>query len=331
MHSYLIDWLQCPACRGQLQWTVEIQVSDRIETAEARCAACQAMYPVREGIGLFLTPDLPREDLWQQVDNRLLQYLNDHPEIEHALMHTPLNELNPADQFFRASVLEQRGDYTAAKAIEEQATQGLYTPEYRQCWQEQVDFVLAQAAASSEPIVDLASGRGYLVEQMIHATTVPIIVTDFSPIILRRNKASWQTTNLYHRISLLAFDARRTPFKDGMVKTMTTNVGLPNIENPGNLFRELRRILTGKFWAISHFYPENDGNVDIIQAFKLGEHLYREQAIAKIVEADFQVTIAANCHCQAQPTPQGKILAGMAIDGLPQVATNLEWCVLMIT
>ncbi len=71
MHSYLIEMLECPVCHGELAWTVTERRGNRIEKAEAHCVACAATYPVREGIGLFLTPDLPRNDLWEQVDSQL--------------------------------------------------------------------------------------------------------------------------------------------------------------------------------------------------------------------------------------------------------------------
>jgi hypothetical protein len=39
---------------------------------------------------------------------------------------------------------------------------------------------------------------------------------------------------------------------------MTTNVGLANIENPGDLLSELKRIISWTLLAVSHFYPESD-------------------------------------------------------------------------
>ncbi len=57
----------CPACHGTLKWNIMEQRVVRIEAAEALCTACGAVYPVREGIGLFLTPDLPRNDLWESL------------------------------------------------------------------------------------------------------------------------------------------------------------------------------------------------------------------------------------------------------------------------
>ena len=134
MHTYLIEMLECPACHGELGWNIVERQGERIAAAEATCKACAAIYPVRDGIGLFLTPDLPRNDLWEQVDSRLVQHLRERPELERQLLETPLDNLTPADQFFRALALEAREDYREARIAEETANRGLYTPEYAACW-----------------------------------------------------------------------------------------------------------------------------------------------------------------------------------------------------
>ena len=64
MHTYLIEMLECPVCHDKLEWTINERGEGRIEAAEARCSGCDAAYPVRDGIGLFLTPELPRNDMW---------------------------------------------------------------------------------------------------------------------------------------------------------------------------------------------------------------------------------------------------------------------------
>jgi uncharacterized protein YbaR (Trm112 family) len=258
MHTYLIDRLECPACHGGLDWNIGERHQDRITAAEATCQACAAIYPVRDGIGLFLTPDLARHDLWEQVDSGLVQHLRAHPELERQLLDPPLDSLAPADQFFRALALEARGNFADARIAEETASRDLYTPEYMACWGREVDYVVEQLSTAEGPIVDLASGRGYLVEKLVRALKRPVVATDFRPAVLRRDRRALESSGLYDRVSLLAFDARRTPFKDGSVAALTTNLGLPNIEEPGGLLKELRRIVADAFLAISHFYPEED-------------------------------------------------------------------------
>ncbi len=330
MQTYLINQLLCPACHGDLSWEITDRSDDRITQAEARCSACGAAYPVKEGIGIFLTPDLPQRDLWDQVDNSLLNHLKAHPEVEAALMTPKLKSLNPADQFYRAMVLEARGDFSGAKFTEQIALRGMYSLDHRACQDQQLAYLVRELAEGEGPIVDLASGRGYLVEALLARTRRPIVVTDFSPTVLRRNQRYLKTAGLSERVSLLAFDARRTPFKARAVETLTTNQGLPNIEAPGELLAELRRVVAGTFYAISHFYPEDDvPNRQALAAFNLEQLLYERSALAVFEGAGWKVRVENRCTAPAHPTPLGEVIAGAVIDGLPVEETTLDWCVLV--
>ena len=330
MYPYLIEMLECPACHHGLTWQIIEQNKTRIETAEAICNNCQASYPVREGIGLFLTPDLPRNDLWDQVDSGLVKYLRQHPDLEQQLLETPLHDLNPADQFFRALMLESKGKFTEAKEAVDTAFRGLYTPDYNECWASQVAYLLEELPNTEGPIIDLASGRGYLVEKIIRQTERQVVATDFSPAILRRNRKYFEYFGLYEQISLLCFDARRTPFKDGVVQILTTNLGLPNIENPAHLVKELRRIVGKSLLAISHFFSETDtNNAETIKKLGLGTMLYKSSALSQFAKAGWPVELSNICLGQAHPTPASVILEGTKIDGLPAASTQLEWALLV--
>jgi len=331
MHTYLIDLLECPSCHGPLAWEVEEQVADRIESAQIRCQACAAGYFVRDGIGVFLLPDLPRNDLWEQGIGQLTSYLQEHPEVERDLMEPPVQSLAPADQFFRALVLEERGDYAAAKAVDEAARSGLYTADYAACLESQMAFVVDNLGSAEGPILDLASGRGSLVERLLRRLDQPVIASDFSLRVLRRNRGWLKSAGLLDRVSLLAFDARKTPFKDGAVPCMTTNQGLANIEEPGALLAELKRITAGSFLAIAHGYPEDDReNVEAIRQMGLDERMLNLSAAGRLfAAAGWRVEVANRCAGRAEPTPAGVILEGARIDALPAVATTLEWCVLL--
>jgi uncharacterized protein YbaR (Trm112 family) len=160
MQAYLLEWFECPRCQHKLDMEIEERNIDHIEQAQARCAGCGTAYPVREGIGIFLTPNLPRNALWEQVESQLGAYLRDPPELERRLMDPPVEELSPTDQQFRAQLLEEQGEFAKARQAEELAMQNLYTPVYNRCWQSQVEYTLELTAAREGPIVDLASRRG---------------------------------------------------------------------------------------------------------------------------------------------------------------------------
>lgn len=328
MHTYLTDMLECPTCHGVLRWDIVEERGDRIETGTATCQECSVAYPIREGIGIFLTPDLSRKDLWEQVDSQLMLYLREHPDLERKLMDVPIDTLGAADLSYRAMVLEERGEFQQAKELEELAEEGIYTAEYRTCWQSQIEYVLDQVAGSGGPIIDLASGRGYLVDKMAQRLERLIVATDFSPRVLRRDRRWLEAMGLYAKVSLLAFDARRTPFRTKAIEVLTTNVGLPNIEEPGSLLRELRRVVGGRFLAITHFYPEKDD----VNGRALRENglltLFRARAKESFALAGWETEIVNVCRGQARPTPTSHVFEGAGIDGFPLAETVLEWCVI---
>lgn len=332
MHSYLLEMLECPICHGHLHWSITKRNGDRIETGEAICATCNANYPIREEIGIFLTPDLPRNDLWEQTSSQLTQYLQQNPEIEHQLLNVPLETLAPADQFYRSLVLDEQGDFKNAKEARELSFKGLYTEEYLECWNRQLNYVLDKLAVFDGPIVDIASGQGYLVEKIARTLSRPVIATDFSLSVLRRNRLRLKYFGLYDHISLLAFDARHTPFKKDSIKTITTNLGLSNIQEPKELLQELRRINNKRFISISHFYSEAD-EPNISEARKLGidSLVIKDKMLSYFAETGWEVKLENECTGKAMPTPQSVIFEGASIDLFPVNDTMLKWGVLIVS
>jgi uncharacterized protein YbaR (Trm112 family) len=196
MYAYLMDMLECPVCHGTLRWDVTEETEDRIETGMATCLQCSAAYPICEGIGIFLTSHLPRTDSWEQVESQLMLYLREHPDLERDLVDVTTDTLGRTDLAYRAMVLEERKEFQRSKALDELAEKGIDTAEYRACWQSQVEYVLEQVAGIKGPIIDLASGRGDLVEEMAQRLDRPIVATDFSPHILRRDRKRLEARGL---------------------------------------------------------------------------------------------------------------------------------------
>jgi uncharacterized protein YbaR (Trm112 family) len=329
VHTYLVDMLQCPACHGELAWDITDRSPDRIKTGSARCTACDTIYPIQEGIGVFLAPDQQREGMWEQ-ESRQVRYVREHPEVERQLLESPLEALNPADQFFRAHVLEAQGKYTEARTAWERSQEGLYTAEARSAMGSQLDRVVELLPASDSPIVDLASGRCYGVEHILRAHQRPIVATDISLPVLRRDRGYLSFWGLYKWTSLLAFDARRTPFRDGAVETMTTFVGISSVQEPGDILSELRRVVSGTLLAISVFHPPEDKvHAPVIREAGLESTIYRAPALEAFAAAGWRVEVVNARTATVRPTPRGVLLEGFQVDGFPLAETTQESCVLV--
>lgn len=57
MKRDLMEILCCPVCKGDLTLTEKRVEADEIVDGELRCAACQVVYPIEEGIPNLLPPD----------------------------------------------------------------------------------------------------------------------------------------------------------------------------------------------------------------------------------------------------------------------------------
>ena len=278
---------------------------------------------------LIVLVDLDRNDLWESGGSTLLRYLEEHPEVERRLMESPIDELNGADQFYRAGVLDLRGHYAEARELERLAHLSVYTPEYQAATQQQIESTLQLLAAHTGPIFDLASGRGGLALRMLEHLPNPVVMTDFSLRVLREDRRRLIALGLYDRVSLLAFDARRTPFRDGAVGLMTTYAGLGNIEQPGSLLRELRRAVSGRFLALSFFCPEDDqANGDLLRQAGMEQMLFRRLALQHFAEAGWQVSVRGAIEARVAPTPRSALIPNATVDGFPVAETVLEFCLL---
>lgn len=329
MKDAIREVLVCPACHGALRWMIDERNGDDIEVATARCSACGVNYPVREGIGGFLTPDLPRNDLWEDAEGWLASSLREDPELERALLETSLADLNPADRFIRAVLLESRGAFRDAREAQTSAQAGLYAPESLEAWGSQMSYVGERLSGSSGPVIDLASGHGDLIERIVDLSRL-IVVTDFSPSVLRRDRRWFGAFSMDGHLDFLAFDARRTPFPDGGVARMTSNVGLSNIQEPDGLLRELRRVIDGEFLSIMCFYPEEDEeNREAIEELGLEPFLYEGSTLERFARAGFEVSLENVRTGRALPTPKSELIEGARIDGLPVAETVLTWATLV--
>ena len=330
MHKHYIDMLECPTCHGDLQWHIKEVTTARIINASVICKSCGADYEVRDEIAVFLTPDLPRNDLWEQGESSLDGYFSENPEVFKRLMNTPEEELNGTDYWYKASYYELKGDYAISSEMFEKAFQKIYTEDHIKAWNSQMDFMVQSIKDSSKPVVDIASGKGYLIERLLLGTNNYILATDFSPTILVRNKEYYKFKGLYERLSLIAFDARRTPFKSNSIEILTSNIGLPNIEQPGSVVSELYRIAKDKFMSVMHFIDSSDSiHMDFFKGYSTTAYATRDNAIETFEKCGWKVTISNSIMAEVTPTPIGQIMEGLQVDGIPLENTKFEFCVIV--
>jgi ubiquinone/menaquinone biosynthesis C-methylase UbiE/uncharacterized protein YbaR (Trm112 family) len=330
LHESLTRLLVCPSCHGALRWKIVRRNASEIEEANAQCSSCDSHYQVYRGIGAFLTSQEKPKDLWEETNSQIEELVRREPAKVRLLLETPMTTMNPTDLFFRGLILDSRGKYEEGKVARDRAVEGSYSLEQRACIQSQMTFVKGRIVNSPSPVVDLASGMGALLEVLLPGASQHFVATDASPRVLIRDQAVLGSRAGRAGLSFLAFDARRTPFADRSVRALVSYLGLANIEDPGNLVKELRRIVSGTVLAISLFYPEEVGpNTDMIRRLRLEPLLYRKSAVKQFKAAGFKVRVENMQKVLARPTPEGEILKSAQTDRLPVIETQVEWCTLV--
>jgi uncharacterized protein YbaR (Trm112 family) len=333
VREFLREHLVCPICHGELRWEVgkysPARSGDILE-AGASCVTCGAAYPVKEGIAAFLTPDLYRDDLWEAMESRLSSFLRENPEIERKLLLGPLDSLSPADRLFRSLVLTERGDYEGGRLAMEGA-RGIYTPEYRAGQESQIEYVVDLVSSEPGPIFDLASGKAALVEPSLKRSPGrPLVVTDFSPRVLRSDKAYFDYAGIAEDLDFLAFDVRRMPFRDGSVSTFITHAGLQNIRDARPAVQEIRRVLKGQLFATAIFLPEGDPDTDkLLREHGPVETIYMRNLVGLFSECRMDVSVENLVRARALPTPKSDLVGGAEIDGLPFKEMVVDCCTLV--
>ena len=328
MHKQYMDMLICPVCHNQLKWHIREENQDRIVNADIRCSSCQSEYEVRDEIAVFLTKALSRNDLWEKSESGLEKYLRENPDIYEKLMNTPEEELNGADYCYKASYFEMKRDFTTSSRMFKNAFEKIYTQDYIEGWKSQMDFIVKEIE-DDKPIIDIASGKGYLVEKLLEETKSFIVATDFSPTILARNKEYFKFKGFYDRLSLISFDARKTPFKDNSIITLTSNMGIQNIEQPGEVISEMNRITKRDFMSVMQFIDEDDKiHMDLFNKFGSVAYATRDKASETFKRTGWNVKVCNSYIANIKPTPEGEILKGAGVDRFPIVNTKIEYCVI---
>jgi uncharacterized protein len=328
MQHDLIELLACPLCTGDLAWEILEEQHGLIRRAWACCQDCSAVYPVQDGIGVFL-PEPELAEPWEDETHVLLQGVRSQPDVEQRLLSTPLEALSPVDAYYRALVLESQGDLGQARIVYETALLQLYAPEQLICRESQLHYLVEHLDDAGGPVLILSSGRAELTEAIRRSKTMPLIIAGASPGMLARLRRWLGFLHLETGVSCLACDPRQTPFKDGALPVVTTDQGLANQQALGRLLKEMRRV-SSRLAAVHAFYPLHDAsNAAAIEALGLKMALHWENLQPVLAAAGWEARRENVCRSRAQPPPRGSLVSAPGFEALPVAETWLDWCTLV--
>jgi SAM-dependent methyltransferase len=238
------------------------------------------------------------------------------------MLDAPLESLNGADAFLRGQVLAERDGFAAAREAFAFADAHLYSAEVRVARDACLAHVVELVRGGEGLVLDVATGRGTLLELLLRAKSRPLGATDVSPTILRRVRERLGD----ECVEYVAADAHELPFADGAVPTLVSHLGLANV--PATALGELRRV-GGELVSTHVFYPDDDAeNRAAARDAGLEQLLIRSTALQTLADAGWDAAVEAERAVRARPTPESALIPGVRIDGIPVVETNATWCVI---
>ena len=285
------------------------------------CADCARSYEVRDGVAILLAAE--SEDTWRDSAAQLDAALGADPAAAQRLLRSPLDELNGADLTFRGMVLEARGELERASAAFAAADAELYGTGLRACRDRLLDACVDRLG-SADWVLDVASGRGALVERMARAGR-RVVATDISAVAMIRLRARLAGLGLADRVDCVACDAGALPLRDATVPLATSFLGLQNIARPARVLGELRRVCAGPMLTVGHTYPQDDVNGTALREHGYGHVADRSVLDAMLAAVGWRPTYPELCSAAAAPTPLGEVVSGGAVDGFPVAPTTLRW------
>jgi hypothetical protein len=231
--------------------------------------------------------------------------------VERALLGSPLASLNGADAFLRAQVLEERQGFAAARDAYAYADEHSYSGEVRAARDAALARVV-ELARRAERIVDVATGRGTLLERLVRETDRPLVALDVSRTVLERVRLRLGDD----RIEYIEADVRALPFPDASLPLVVSHLGIANV--PADALPELRRV--ARELVTTHiFYP-----ADAAGGLPL---LVRKSGLKALDAAGWDVSVEDEREVRAAPTPESALIPGVRIDGVPTKDTIATWCV----
>jgi len=318
MFNFLKDILICPECHGELLWEITDENNTNVIEAEAKCCDCKKIYPVKNGIGCFVQYENDSDDNWARGENWLKNLIADNPDIREKIMNTAIDEMNAADIMIKSMICKIEGNHSEATALNKIWRKKAYKEESSAASSAQIEYIVNSLKDEKDFILDIASGSGRLVSEFLEKTDKLIVSSDISFNIMQQAKKIAEQNGFGDRVSYIAFDLNKSPFRDKSVKIITTFVGLQNISYPEKIFGEIRRICGGKLYSACVFCCEdNIVNLKALEEGGLDKTWVKSKYIDEFDRAGFTSVIENSIITLDEPTPVGEIVKGVKIDGFP--------------
>lgn len=300
--------LVCPVCKSDLSK----------KGNEFYCSKCDQKYETKEEIYDFLVSG---EDQWRYFKSGIF---GGNKELEDKFLNTPNSELATSDLLLKGLIYWYKGNFPAYEKIINNPREGFYTEEYQSAMKSSMEYCKEIIKHEDGKVMDLASGMGDFLKELIKDNDREFISVDISPTSSYGLKQYLKYIKKNHLVTQIVADAKLLPFKNDSINLITTAAGFQNMEDGEKVYKELRRV-SKKLNGICIFMEENDPNLKLAGDKKL--HV-KESFKEGLEKAGWKVHFENEIKAKGEPTPKSEIL-GVRPDTLPETPTTFEFAVVV--
>lgn len=144
----------------------------------------------------------------------------------------------------------------------------LMSPEVRKAHEMWWRYSMPHIKKVSGLAVDLATGLGMMLEQVLGNSNAEVIATDIDPNVLLSTKRELDQ-KLERKAFYIATDVKHMALRSESVDYVTSLAGVNNIISPSNVMEEIHRILKpgGKALLMSSFLDEDTPSADLAEDY----------------------------------------------------------------
>ena len=240
--------------------------SNKIIAGYAKCVECGETYPINNGIAVFLPNKWQNIKIWERSERVAVQKKGTG-EKKNILVGENIDK--PSEILKRIRIRNSQGEMRNEDLYKRyMEVIGMPDTLSKLCY-------LAQKCANEiddmDYVLDFASGKCLLAEVLNEISNCRTIVSDINPIIVMQAQQEFKRSDNYDKLSFMAFDMKKSPFRNKSIHTVTTLLGLQNIIPSKGIVDEIDRI-SDVFFTISAYLTEKlPENMTVLNKFHIAD------------------------------------------------------------
>jgi len=237
-----------------------------------------------------------------------------------ALLNLKPSSLNASDISFLIDIYRSNNDYSKVIKLKMLERYKKYDKKYLKVMQKHIiDLAKNVSAISGSRIIDLATGHGTLLKEIIHRTNDKYFVaTDISYSAMKELQIDLKSSGDDGRVDLFVASAKYLPFCNSFFDVAVSLYGIFHVKDLQCFVSEVMRIISKDFWLIENFYSER-ASLNTEYLINMGyKDVLGDSIKSNLQNMGFKMEVLDKQGVKILPTEEGKFI-NMRANSFPLV------------